>query len=303
MENMRFVLLSGGLGNQLYQYAFGRVLEIMTKEKCIFNDSCWWGGQKQHNGYEMEKVFGLKLNLLSNYFSEDVRLEMARLRSEGISIPQQLLNNGINLILMAEFEDFGKFDGNVVYMTPNGASQELFQIYARAKGNIYYHGYWVNSRIVNSIKPVLQKELVFPEFDMVPDLPKANIEYMKRIRETDSIALHIRRGDFIQCGRALSKEKYAKAVAKMEESHAGGTYFVFSDDMAWCEKNKQELGLNSVQGEVVYVTGNTGNGYNYVDMQLMSNCKNMIISNSSFGAWAYYLNTIPNVDVIVADQM
>ncbi|MGN0506373.1 MAG: hypothetical protein ACI4FZ_07410, partial [Lachnospiraceae bacterium] len=118
MENMKIVILNGGLGNQLYQYTFLRFLETVTREKCIVDDSPFWGENVQHNGYELEKVFRLKLNLLSNYFSEDVRAEMIRLRSEGISIPQQLLNNGINLTMMAEFRDHASFDGNIVYMPP-----------------------------------------------------------------------------------------------------------------------------------------------------------------------------------------
>ena len=303
MDNMRIVVMNGGLGNQLYQYSFIRLLELMTKERCLIDDSAFWGNAVEHNGYELEKVFGLKLNLLSNHFSEDVKAEMIQLRSKGISIPQQLKDNGINLTMLAKFRDHGAFDGNIIYMPPNSASKEVIQTYAQTTGNIYYHGYWVNGQIVNSIKPVLQKELVFPALDMITAIPEINKEYMRRIKESDSTALHIRRGDFLKCGRALSEEKYAKAVAAMEEKHPGTTYFVFSDDVVWCEENKKALGLTSVQGEVVYVTGNTGNGYNYVDMQLMSNCKNMIISNSSFGAWAWYLNTTPGVDLIVADQM
>lgn len=101
----------------------------------------------------------------------------------------------------------------------------------------------------------------------------------------------------------MALDKYAKAIRHMEVRYAGCTYFVFSDDSAWCQEHEEELGLTDVQGDVVYVTGNTGNGYNYVDMQLMSMCKKMVISNSSFGAWAFYLNTTPEIDLIVADSI
>ena len=302
MENMKIVVMNGGLGNQLYQYAFIRLLETATNEKCIIDDSAFWRFD-QHNGYELEKIFGLKLNLLSSYFTEDVWAEMLRICEQGVSIPQQLLNNGINLTMMAEFRDHVPFNGNIVYMPPNASNVEVLQTYVSTKGNFYYHGYWVKQEIVNRVKAVLMNELVFPDLDSVPGIPVINKEYFSKIKESDSVALHIRRGDFLQCGRALSEEKYAKSVAWMEERHAGCTYFVFSDDIAWCEEHKEELGLTTVQGEVVYIQGNTGNGYNYVDMQLMSNCKHMIISNSSFGCWACYLNRIPGVDAIMADNI
>ena len=303
MDNMKIVVLSGGLGNQLYQYSFMRLIESGIKEKFIIDDSAFWGENVQHNGYEMENVFGLKLNLLSNYFTEDVRNEMLRLRSLGKSIPQQLADNGINLTMMAEFNDHPAFEGNIIYMPPNAYSNDVLYAYANTKGNVYYHGYWVCPPLVRMIKDTLQNELVFRDMDSVPGLPEINKQYARKIKETNAVALHIRRGDFLQCGRALTPDKYARSVAWMEERYKGCTYFVFSDDILWCEEHKEELGLAMVSGEVVYVKGNTGNGFNYLDMQLMSMCQKMIISNSSFGQWAYFLNQASEVVLIIADQM
>ena len=302
-NDMKIIILSGGLGNQLYQYTFMRLIELGIKEKFIIDDSAFWGENVDHNGYEMEKVFGLKLNLLSNYFTEDVWSEMLRLRDLGTSIPQQLADNGINLTMMAEFKDHPAFNRNIIYMPPNAYSNDVLYAYANTKGNVYYHGYWVCPPFVEAIKGVLQNELVFRDMDSVLGLPEINKQYARRIKETDSVALHIRRGDFLQCGRALTPDKYARSVVSMEERYKGCTYFVFSDDIAWCEEHKQELGLNVVAGNVVYITGNTGNGFNYVDMQLMSMCKKMIISNSSFGQWAYFLNQSAGVEAIIADRM
>ena len=74
MENIKLVILNNGLGNQLYQYAFMRFLELSTKEKLVLDNSSFWGEKVDHNGYELEKVFGLKLDLLSNYFTKNVWL-------------------------------------------------------------------------------------------------------------------------------------------------------------------------------------------------------------------------------------
>ena len=53
-----------------------------------------------------------------------------------------------------------------------------------------------------------------------------------------------------------------------------------------------ELGLDQFW-TVTYVEGNT-NGKNYVDMQLMSMCKGMVMSNSAF----CYLAALLNRDLI-----
>lgn len=197
MENMKIVLMNGGWGNQLYQYAFVRLLETATKESCIIDDSFFWREEKQHNGYELEKIFGLKLNLLSNCFSEDVWAEMMRRKAQGIGIPQQLLENGINLTMMQEFVDHEPFDGNIVTMPANVASLEVLRIYANTKGNFYYHGYWVRQEIVNFVRKKLLEELKFPELASLPGLFSVNLQYAAQIQQLDSVAVHVRRGDFI----------------------------------------------------------------------------------------------------------
>ena len=95
MENLKIVIMNGGLGNQLYQYAFMRLLETATKEKCLVDDSAFWKKDLEHNGFEIEKIFGIRLNLLSRQFSEDVWQEMMRNWEQGRGIPQQLKENGI----------------------------------------------------------------------------------------------------------------------------------------------------------------------------------------------------------------
>ena len=63
---------------------------------------------------------------------------------------------------------------------------------------------------------------------------------------------------------------------------------MFSDDIEWCKTHVQELGLDQFKA-VTYVEGNV-NGKNYVDMQLMSMCKGMVMSNSAFCYLAALLN-------------
>lgn len=64
--------------------------------------------------------------------------------------------------------------------------------------------------------------------------------------------------------------------------------FVFSDDLQWCEENAKDLGF-SYASKVVYVTGNTGQN-SYLDMQLMSMCEGIVMSNSAFCYLAALMN-------------
>lgn len=64
--------------------------------------------------------------------------------------------------------------------------------------------------------------------------------------------------------------------------------FVFSDDIKWCKENSELMHFNKFKN-VTYIEGNV-KGKNYIDMQLMSECKAMIVSNSAFCFLAALLN-------------
>lgn len=301
MSNLRIVMMNGGLGNQMYQYTFLRYLEHVTGEKCIVDDSAFFGENcVEHNGYELERIFGVKLNLLSDNFSDEIWRQMVENKLNGISIPQQLLDNGINLFMAAEAAD-DSFNGNTVNFNWEYTDNGMVYALVNMTGNIYYHGYFVHPFYFNSIKSIIRNELVFPDIKTVEGLDSKNIAYEELIEMTDSVGVHIRRGDFLKCGRALTPDKYARSVQAFEQKHDDLTYFIFSDDAQWCMSHKAELGLDMIKGEIYFVTENSGNGFNYVDMQLMSKCKKLIISNSSFGTWAYMLNATPGLEMIQAD--
>lgn len=76
---MDIAFMNGGLGNQTFQYIFARYIELSTKRECYLNDMDLTGKRIVHNGYELEKVFGVKPKLLSECFSEDVKLQMRKI--------------------------------------------------------------------------------------------------------------------------------------------------------------------------------------------------------------------------------
>ncbi len=127
------------------------------------------------------------------------------------------------------------------------------------------------------------KELTFPAIT----LPSA-IEYANRILSEPVAAVHVRRGDYIDIGWDLGCAYYEKTIRELSEKYSGFTVFVFSDDLPWCQEHAKELGLHYAK-EVVYVSGNTGQN-SYIDMQLMSMCQGMIISNSAFSYLAALMN-------------
>lgn len=70
---MKIQYLNGGLANQVFQYIFVRFAELYYPAggPWFLDDSFFFANQV-HNGYELEKVFGIQANLLSRYFDADV---------------------------------------------------------------------------------------------------------------------------------------------------------------------------------------------------------------------------------------
>ena len=152
-------------------------------------------------------------------------------------------------------------------------------------GNVYYHGYWINKSFFSRYRDVFLEEFVFSELT-----DEKNSAYLKKIRETQSVSIHIRRGDYVTLNWAYTAEDYRMLTDSfLSQAKGDWNLFVFSDDMDWCRKNEEVLGFLRFS-DITYIDGNL-NGTNYIDLLLMSRCKAMILSNSAFCYLAALLNT------------
>jgi glycosyltransferase involved in cell wall biosynthesis len=119
--------------------------------------------------------------------------------------------------------------------------------------------------------------------EYIKELFEASIDVLALIVEkypnaSNVTAIQVRRGDYIKFPNhhpLLTPDYYAKAV-KMANS---AEVWVFSDDIQWCKENLHfDCPVEYIKEE------------DYIEMYLMSFCKNIVISNSSFGWWAAYLS-------------
>lgn len=285
-QAMKIQYLNGGLANQVFQYIFVRYAELSgANPMSWFFDDSFFELHNVHNGYELEKVFGLKLNLLSNYFEPEIWQQFIQNKKQGISIPQCFKNLGFDIQMITEFDNYKEhnpFNGTIYHVPANSFLPELTTI---EHDFLYFHGYWLNPQWFRSYAPIFKKELSFPA---ITQEDSVNYEYMLQICNTKSVALHIRRGDYVTLGWDSACSFYAKHVKEILSNYPDANFFVFSDDILWCQRNLLALGL-SLPKNVVYITGNDS-GRNYRDLQLMSMCKIMLIGKSAFGYLAMLLN-------------
>lgn len=118
-----------------------------------------------------------------------------------------------------------------------------------------------------------------------PILSEHNSKVLDMIKTTDSVFVHVRRGDYTlphnvkRFGGICTKEYYAKAIEMMIGRHPDARFFIFSDDIPWTQLNLADL-----PAETTFIDWNKGRD-SYLDMYLMSHCKAGIIANSTFSYW------------------
>lgn len=69
---MKIQFLNGGLANQAFQYIFARYYELSHPGEVMYLDDSYFALNTVHNGYELEKVFGLNPHMLSECFDEEI---------------------------------------------------------------------------------------------------------------------------------------------------------------------------------------------------------------------------------------
>lgn len=234
---MRIQFLNGGLANQAFQYIFARAYELTFPGQIMYMDDSYFALNTVHNGYELERVFGIKPHMLSGCFDEEVWAFILEERGKGKSVPQILCENGTEMYMIAEAggteKRFNPFDGRTAVIPANAYVPGIWL----ASGDVYYHGYWINKGWFASHEEDFRQEFSFPEIG-----DAENRGRLERIRETDSVSIHIRRGDYVGIGWAQSAEDYRNSIrAFLEEAPGSWDLYVFSDDIPWCRTHQEEM--------------------------------------------------------------
>lgn len=280
---MQIVMLNGGLGNQVFQYIFFRWLEIRTGETCVIDDSAFWGGQIEHNGYELERVFSVFPKRLSEYFAPEVWSMMIERMEKGTPVYQQLADAGMELVMVCQ-----PLSGEVPFV----GSRRTFDagmVPFSDQANYYYYGYWIGLYWMKKISGIIDSELRFPP------LPAGyNRQVGQQIRASrNPVAIHIRRGDMARLGWTAGWEYYQQRIIYLEQQMKVDQYYLFSDDLCWCQEHSQTLGLAAIGDRLTIVEGNQGDKA-YVDMQLMALCHHRLSDHSSFSLLAGILCRYPD---------
>ncbi len=336
---MKIVNFECGLGNQMTCYANYLLIkqnnpdDTVVKECLVYSINRKGLGINQWNGFELERIFGLSftdvLDIVTSPESLIHAMEEEYIINKGLynsfSAFQALRKSGINVEVVGRLskgdreETAKKKINNRIAKYIVSPSRSIIEykikktliglkrktrkqgvIYSKTRiGNWYYPLNFDVMKDIESLRPIedqLREDFRFPE------LTEDNNLMIKGIIESgNSVSIHARRSDFLQYNGDCYKFGYfKKAVFYIKKHVQNPVFIIFSEDSKWCKENLATLGLDGQSDTVYFVDWNSGDA-SYRDMQLMSMCKHNIITKSSFGWWASYLNRNP--DKIIISQV
>jgi hypothetical protein len=250
--------LNGGLGNQMFQYAFAKMLCEKYAQDLYIDTSQF----KNSN-----RSYGLDIfNFDQAFWDFDSEIAEGK-------------------VIIEIREDRFEFDEIAVSALENhNLNQSIFLI----------TGYWQSHKYFSHISSLIRRE-----FRMSFQIDNTYFEIQNLIRSTESVMIHIRRGDY------LWNENLAKhGVVDVSYLERSMTYFnevlpevlflVFSDDPSWCIENIPPA------KNLIFIKKDLDQGR--TSFNLMRQCKHFIISNSTFSWWAAWLGNNPEKRVICPNK-
>ncbi len=268
---MKIVNIIGGLGNQMLQYAFAICLKAKHPEEEVLLDLSHFRGYGLHNGYEIDRIFGQKLPTANGWQISKVSWYLPWYK------PSRLLRR---IMPRRKTECIEK------------PFMEYRKQYDNWEGDGYFEGYWHFPMIHRPYMKKVREALTFPPFT-----DEKNKEIAELIKNTESVSIHVRRGDYIEavnfkdiCTPSYYKRAITKAIGLCESP----VFFVFSNDIDFCKELFAEY---SNKYKIYYVAHNHGEN-SFRDMQLMSLSRINIVANSSFSWWGAWLNSRTNHRVL-----
>lgn len=245
------VNIKGGLGNQMFQYACGRALSLKNLDP---------------------------LSLVRTEYKADINRSFS-LTNFNIKAEISL---GKNAPWLSKWKERlkQKITGNFHV----GFDPKILN----STGSVYLDGYFQSESYFKDYESSIRQDFTPKE------AWSGNKAVLAEIIRNDrqAVSLHVRRGDYLthpDFGGIVTKEYYEQAVEYMKREVPLAHFYVFSDDIAWCQK---ELALAD---DTTFVSNPELKDFE--EMLLMSYCQHHIIANSSFSWWGAWLN--PSSDKIV----
>lgn len=269
-EGPVIVGLSGGLGNQMFQYAAGRALSVRLGCSLLLDLSWFFGAHQRQFALSPFNIIA-EQRLAWPMLPQSAQREISRFSRR--FAPRIM---GVPVFRESRFHYMPSFSS--------------------LKSSVFLEGYWQSQRYFSEIRPQLLEE-----FSLNQLMPSASIAVLDAIQTSDAICVHVRRGDYVSNPAAAkvhgicSRDYYQKAVAELINDLQNPHCFIFSDEPAAV----MEAFSFDCPVTVVDINGPTEVHF---DLSLMAACKHFVIANSSLSWWGAWLGAHNEKRVIAPEK-
>ena len=210
---MDIIRMTGGLGNQMFQYALYLKLASLGRE-VKFDDI---------SEYSMENARPIMLWDFGIDYPRASREEINRLTDGFTGISHRIRRKLTGRKSLEYHERDSNFDEQVLARTP----AYLTGYFQSEK---YFAGLRNRVLAAFTFRPVIYRGLSGELEEKVQIL-------LYTIENTVAVSLHIRRGDYLEnsevFGGSCTQEYYKKAVQLVKERYPDAAFFVFNNDEEW----------------------------------------------------------------------
>ena len=273
---MIIIKISGGLGNQLFEYAFARSLSIRQNEKLYLSITDF-----RNDCLRDYRLHTLGLSKTTDIIEKHIWLNFC------FTLKKMYFNA---IIKFKHYDMHNKKD--IIHFASKGYYASLNRGYISDHYNNsiinYFSGNFQSCRYFDSIRDVLLKE--------TKPLKISNkcSEISTILSQTNSVCVHIRRGDYVEKPerQVCTSKYYNRGIDYIRNEIKDPIFYFFSDDIDWVKQNYIGDNFHYIDSDLA----------DYEDLYLMTLCKNYIIANSTFSWWGQYLCQNKNKIVIAPDH-
>lgn len=269
----------GRLGNQLFTYAFMRMLMQHIPDKQITIVANFLRTRDNTNGVtDALKDFHV---LPYHTKNENLVFSMGNWRQRIIlSLYEVLFRASLsrNSVLIDRFLQ-RCLSHNGIYISDN--TETIHEVKDVRTNQLFIRGFFQEKRHLDKIRPILMEELT-PRFPIMD----SNKSFYEILSQPNSVCVHVRRGDFLNDRNVknfyvCTPEYYNQAINQICQRVENPSFFFFSDDIDWVKDN-------IVTGDIKCYYEPSGSPV-WETFRMMYSCHHFIISNSTFSWWAQYL--------------
>lgn len=201
---MIYVLCSGGLGNQMFQFAYLKHLQVSGRKAVL--DISFFSHHDIHTGYALNKAFGILGEIKPDHFNGFWKAKYA-------------------LMARCNLKRFGS-----LHMERSSSLIDENEI----QDNAVLYGFWQGEQFFADAKDAVKRSFIFQ------NIQDEAIAFGERMSNESSVAIHIRRGDYLKNPKYVnlsSTQYYRNAIDIIKSKMPNSCLYIFSDDITWCRES------------------------------------------------------------------